>query len=185
MECILVYSLLFGMPKIHLYSHEEFCTKHGKIFVSILDSHFFCICNEFSFLCTCFIILFFSSLDLKCIMQYKFYVDGEWRHDERQPSVIGSYGTVNTIFVTQEPDSAPMLSSLGGPESRKHMDVDHDSFHHVVSSMSIWKHYMLCSWKHANVIDQIQVYLVIFSLANVISSSCNVLMMSFIFWFAS
>ncbi|KAG0483454.1 hypothetical protein HPP92_011538 [Vanilla planifolia] len=65
--------------------------------------------------------------------QYKFYVDGEWRYDERQPSVTGSYGTVNTIFVTQEPDSTTSLLSLGAPESRKYMDMDHDSFQPVVA----------------------------------------------------
>lgn len=30
-------------------------------------------------------------------MQYKFLVDGEWRHDERQPHKNGEYGIVNTF----------------------------------------------------------------------------------------
>ncbi|RDY11313.1 Sucrose nonfermenting 4-like protein, partial [Mucuna pruriens] len=55
--------------------------------------------------------------------QYKFNVDGEWRHDEQQPSVSGSYGVVNTIYLVREPDILPaMLSTetLG----RSHMEVD-------------------------------------------------------------
>lgn len=30
-------------------------------------------------------------------LQYKFLVDGEWRHDERQPHKNGEYGIVNTF----------------------------------------------------------------------------------------
>ena len=33
-------------------------------------------------------------------MQYKFFVDGECRHDEHQPFVTGNGGVVNTIFIT-------------------------------------------------------------------------------------
>lgn len=32
-------------------------------------------------------------------MQYKFFVDGEWRHDEHQPYATSEYGIVNTIFL--------------------------------------------------------------------------------------
>ncbi|KAF2307241.1 hypothetical protein GH714_025690 [Hevea brasiliensis] len=35
--------------------------------------------------------------------QYKFFVDGEWRHDEHQPSVSGNYGVVNTVFLPSQP----------------------------------------------------------------------------------
>ncbi|KAG0476863.1 hypothetical protein HPP92_013704 [Vanilla planifolia] len=59
--------------------------------------------------------------------QYKFYVDGEWRHDEHQPSMTGSYGTVNTISVTREPDSITSLLNLGALGSRN-MNVDNDTF---------------------------------------------------------
>ncbi|PKA57656.1 Sucrose nonfermenting 4-like protein [Apostasia shenzhenica] len=65
--------------------------------------------------------------------QYKFYVDGEWRHDERQPFVVGSYGVVNTIFVTQEPDSITALLSPTTSISGMVMDVDPENFQHVVS----------------------------------------------------
>ena len=39
-------------------------------------------------------------------MQYKFFVDGEWRHDEHQPFVTANGGVVNTIFITG-PDMVP------------------------------------------------------------------------------
>ncbi|KAF5958386.1 hypothetical protein HYC85_005611 [Camellia sinensis] len=35
---------------------------------------------------------------------YKFFVDGEWRHDEHQPFVSGNYGVVNSVFLAREPD---------------------------------------------------------------------------------
>ncbi|PKA62256.1 Sucrose nonfermenting 4-like protein [Apostasia shenzhenica] len=66
--------------------------------------------------------------------QYKFYVDGEWRHDEQQPSVPGSYGIVNTVFVTREPDSLTAILSPGTPGS-KHMDIDPDTFQQVCGSL--------------------------------------------------
>ncbi|PKI46484.1 hypothetical protein CRG98_033127 [Punica granatum] len=31
--------------------------------------------------------------------QYKFFVDGEWKHDEHQPYATSEYGIVNTIFL--------------------------------------------------------------------------------------
>nr|XP_015900022.2 sucrose nonfermenting 4-like protein isoform X2 [Ziziphus jujuba var. spinosa] len=31
--------------------------------------------------------------------QYKFFVDGEWKHDEHQPFVTGEYGIVNTVLL--------------------------------------------------------------------------------------
>uniref|UniRef100_M4DPZ5 CBS domain-containing protein n=1 Tax=Brassica campestris TaxID=3711 RepID=M4DPZ5_BRACM len=49
--------------------------------------------------------------------QYKFYVDGEWRHDEHQPFVNANGGVMNTIFITG-PDMAPAAFSPSN------MDVD-------------------------------------------------------------
>ncbi|KAG6400090.1 hypothetical protein SASPL_141578 [Salvia splendens] len=44
--------------------------------------------------------------------QYKFVVDGEWRHDEHQPSVNSNIGTVNTILLSTEADYlTPMLQT--------------------------------------------------------------------------
>lgn len=60
---------------------------------------------------------------------YKFYVDGEWRHDESQPSVSESYGIVNFIVLKEpEPIPAPEI-----PGFRSSMDVDNDTSQHVVT----------------------------------------------------
>lgn len=55
--------------------------------------------------------------------QYKFCVDGVWRHDESQPFVRGEYGLVNTIFLAREPDMIPATYS---PQTPGNMDVDYD-----------------------------------------------------------
>lgn len=72
----------------------------------------------------------------KCIFKwfffrYKFIVDGEWRHDEHQPFVTGSYGTVNTVVLAREPDYIPSVPS---PQMTcgSSMDVDNEAFQHVV-----------------------------------------------------
>ncbi|XP_068317898.1 sucrose nonfermenting 4-like protein isoform X1 [Pyrus communis] len=54
--------------------------------------------------------------------QYKFFVDGQWRHNEHQPSVNANGGTVNTIFLAGE-DIVPTSFS---PETSggSNMDVD-------------------------------------------------------------
>ncbi|KAF3795759.1 Sucrose nonfermenting 4-like protein [Nymphaea thermarum] len=62
--------------------------------------------------------------------QYKFIVDGEWRHDEHQPYVSGDYGIVNTIMIAREPDPG---SALFTPVSRMNMDVDNETFDRVVT----------------------------------------------------
>ncbi|CAN0914223.1 Sucrose nonfermenting 4-like protein [Linum grandiflorum] len=55
--------------------------------------------------------------------QYKFIVDGEWRHDEHQPFVSGSYGVMNTVFLPREPDVIPATYSPRTP-GRSNMDLD-------------------------------------------------------------
>lgn len=65
-------------------------------------------------------------------MQYKFYVDGEWRHDERQPFLSGNYGVVNTICILSEANPLAALPSPGTPNNRMGMDVDNETFHHAV-----------------------------------------------------
>ncbi|KAL0393231.1 UNVERIFIED_CONTAM: Sucrose nonfermenting 4-like protein [Sesamum radiatum] len=66
--------------------------------------------------------------------QYKFVVDGEWRHDEHRPFISSNIGTVNTILLTRESDYlTPMLSPQmppSGPGSS--MDVDNEAFQRVV-----------------------------------------------------
>ncbi|KAK0600624.1 hypothetical protein LWI29_016878 [Acer saccharum] len=42
--------------------------------------------------------------------QYKFFVDGEWRHDERQPFVTGDYGVANNVFIAREQDVVPTIN---------------------------------------------------------------------------
>ncbi|KAI3979622.1 hypothetical protein MKX01_013717 [Papaver californicum] len=65
--------------------------------------------------------------------QYKFFVDGEWRHDERLPIVSGNYGIVNIRQLIGEPDSFPLTLAPETPRSRSHMDVDEDAFESVVT----------------------------------------------------
>lgn len=57
-------------------------------------------------------------------MQYKFFVDGIWRFDERQACVQDEYGTINNIILVKEPEliAHPLL-----PETfQLSMDVDKD-----------------------------------------------------------
>ncbi|MED6106462.1 AMP-activated serine/threonine-protein kinase regulatory subunit [Stylosanthes scabra] len=62
--------------------------------------------------------------------QYKFYVDGEWRHDEHQPYISGEFGIVNTVLLATDPNFVPVLN----PEiaSGSNMDVDDEAFRRVV-----------------------------------------------------
>ncbi|URD77332.1 CBS domain containing membrane protein [Musa troglodytarum] len=70
------------------------------------------------------------------IHQYKFFVDGEWRHDERQPHMVGNYGIVNTLIVTQEASMQTILSPET-PNNQMNMDVDHENFRHVETTLRI------------------------------------------------
>lgn len=63
-------------------------------------------------------------------MQYKFFVDGEWRHDERQPTILGEYGTVNTLYLTREYNQINSVLSPSTPGTR--MDVDNENFQRTV-----------------------------------------------------
>ncbi|CAL0302291.1 unnamed protein product [Lupinus luteus] len=62
--------------------------------------------------------------------QFKFNVDGEWRHDEHEPCVSGNFGVVNTIYLVREPDISPATVHAETP-GRYHMAVDNDVFGHV------------------------------------------------------
>ncbi|XP_048440388.1 sucrose nonfermenting 4-like protein isoform X2 [Pyrus x bretschneideri] len=64
--------------------------------------------------------------------QYKFFVDGEWRHDEHQPFVSGEYGLVNTILLATDPNLfhpnvTPEITS--GPN---YMEEDNEAFRRLV-----------------------------------------------------
>ena len=63
-------------------------------------------------------------------MQYKFFVDGEWRHDEHQPYVPGEYGIVNTVLLATDPNYMPVLPP--DVASGNSMDVDNDAFRRMV-----------------------------------------------------
>lgn len=64
-------------------------------------------------------------------MQYKFFVDGEWRHDEQQTCISGEYGVVNTVLLATEPSyAAPLANPEMAPGSS--MDVDNDTFRRLV-----------------------------------------------------
>ncbi|KAE8677707.1 Sucrose nonfermenting 4-like protein [Hibiscus syriacus] len=59
---------------------------------------------------------------------FKFFVDGEWRHNEQQPFVNGNCGVVNTVYIPREMDGiSPSLSSEA--PSRSNMDLDDVSIH--------------------------------------------------------
>ncbi|XP_014512201.1 sucrose nonfermenting 4-like protein isoform X1 [Vigna radiata var. radiata] len=62
--------------------------------------------------------------------QYKFNVDGEWRHDEHQPFVCGDGGTVNTFYLVRQPVILPPIVN-GETPGRSHMEVDYDVVGHV------------------------------------------------------
>ncbi|KAL6526519.1 AMP-activated serine/threonine-protein kinase regulatory subunit [Orobanche gracilis] len=66
--------------------------------------------------------------------QYKFVVDGEWRHDEHQPFISSNIGTVNTILLTREADHIPPMLSPQMPPSvpGSSMDVDNEAFQRMV-----------------------------------------------------
>lgn len=70
-------------------------------------------------------------------MQYKFLVDGEWRHDEHQPYISGEFGIVNTVLLATDPNFVPVLN----PDiaSGSNMDVDNEAFRRVVRVSHILK----------------------------------------------
>ncbi|KAJ1427280.1 Immunoglobulin-like fold [Sesbania bispinosa] len=62
--------------------------------------------------------------------QYKFFVDGEWRHDEHQPYISGEYGIVNTVLLATDPNFVPGLTP--NIVSGSNMDVDNEAFRRMV-----------------------------------------------------
>lgn len=63
-------------------------------------------------------------------MQYKFLVDGEWKHDEHQPCSTTDYGVVNTVLLPGEANYNPIV----GPEMAlgSGMELDNETFRRVV-----------------------------------------------------
>lgn len=68
------------------------------------------------------------------VMQYKFIVDGEWRHDEHQAFVNGNFGIVNTILVSRESNYIATNPSPQIPYGTygSSMEVDNETFQRVV-----------------------------------------------------
>lgn len=64
-------------------------------------------------------------------MQYKFIVDGEWRHDAHLPIVSGNYGEVHTVFVGGESGCFPPIL-IPEIQPGSNMDVDNEAFQRVV-----------------------------------------------------
>lgn len=69
-------------------------------------------------------------------MQYNFYVDGKWRHDEQQPFVNEIFGVVNSIYLLRQPDILSTLLSAETPGGG-HMEVDNSASGPVVSFFSL------------------------------------------------
>ncbi|KAH9622616.1 hypothetical protein KSS87_013139 [Heliosperma pusillum] len=63
--------------------------------------------------------------------QYKFNVDGEWRHDEHQPFMSGTYGVVNTVLLAREPN-VPI--NIFGADIPGNMEVDDAIIRPIVPS---------------------------------------------------
>ncbi|TXG71765.1 hypothetical protein EZV62_000344 [Acer yangbiense] len=62
--------------------------------------------------------------------QYKFCVDGEWRHDEHQPYISSEYGVVNTVLLATETNFGSGINALVSAGSS--MDVDNTAFNRAV-----------------------------------------------------
>ncbi|XP_022760544.1 sucrose nonfermenting 4-like protein isoform X2 [Durio zibethinus] len=61
--------------------------------------------------------------------EYKFLVDGEWRHDERQPHKNGEYGIVNTFDTLPVPAEVPQVQPHS--ELLNNMEVDTGLTHRI------------------------------------------------------
>ncbi|XP_022721940.1 sucrose nonfermenting 4-like protein isoform X2 [Durio zibethinus] len=66
--------------------------------------------------------------------EYKFLVDGEWRHDDQQPHKNGEYGIVNTFDTLPIPAEAPQVQPR--TEILNNMEVD-DGLRHRISAVTL------------------------------------------------
>lgn len=55
-----------------------------------------------------------SRLLCRSYHQYKFIVDGEWRHDESQPFMPDPLGNVNNWLFVRKPEGQPAAHGCGG-----------------------------------------------------------------------
>ncbi|KAJ4850218.1 AMP-activated serine/threonine-protein kinase regulatory subunit [Turnera subulata] len=61
--------------------------------------------------------------------QYKFLVDGEWRHDELQPCSSSEYGIVNTVILAMDANYNNAMNPL---QLRSNMELDNEAFGRMV-----------------------------------------------------
>lgn len=64
-------------------------------------------------------------------MQFKFIVDGEYRHDEHQPYINNNYDTMNTVLLATESNYLPPMV-IPPVAHGSNMDVDNEAFQRVV-----------------------------------------------------
>lgn len=80
------------------------------------------------------------------LQQYKFFVDGEWRHDEHQPYVSGEYGLVNTVLLATDPN---FFHPNVTPEitSGSNMEEDTEAFRRLVRLIHSLSFKITVTWK--------------------------------------
>ncbi len=70
------------------------------------------------------------------ILQYKFIVDGDCRHDDQQPIMTLTFGTINNFLYVTTPELPTMVVTESlGMESQMEVDC---AFQHVS-----WKRYVM------------------------------------------
>lgn len=76
-------------------------------------------------------------------LQYKFIVDGEWRHDEQQAHMADSHGHVNNwlLITRQHHHILPPAPDMGTTGIT--MDVDQEMVHQVVSTHNYNDHMLI------------------------------------------
>ncbi|XP_022842405.1 sucrose nonfermenting 4-like protein isoform X2 [Olea europaea var. sylvestris] len=80
--------------------------------------------------------------------QYKYVVDGEWRHDEHQPFINSNFGTVNTVLLARESNYLPAIvrvsdGTLHDPFRKISAEDLQMSLHHIAVFMSTHMAYEL------------------------------------------
>ncbi|KAL6003531.1 hypothetical protein ACLOJK_023763 [Asimina triloba] len=68
------------------------------------------------------------------VLQYKYLVDGVWRHDEQKPCVTDEFGIVNNIVLVREVQPVISLPPID-PTIQPNMDVD--PYQHAASSSGV------------------------------------------------
>lgn len=91
-------------------------------------------------------------LHLLSSMQYKFFVDGEWRHDENQPFISCTYGMVNTVLLARESDYIPPPMSTA-VSSLTNMDVDNEAFQQLVGASYTWISDIVVNWNSISLLQ--------------------------------